>query len=654
MDKYNWKGICLERGLQRSNVYVKGEGHVNTIRNKGERSRFFKNIIIRRRKFGVMPIRRSAGTPPQETPSSAAPDAEPDASSEESASVEEQEVAPAAPETKDDEGEGEGVNKGEPKENGDKAEGEKAEESAGDKAGGEEAEKKEESNGVKEKVKKPIKRTIPAWATMSASKRATLGNKSISSMQLPRMEDILMDAVSSCKEKTGASSVSLMKYIVKKYPNLELDKRKFLIKKALNKHLEKGTIKQLKGKGFSGSFTVGKQPPNKQTAKGKPMAVAPGLKAETLGDTLPLIITRLCEPKEASYILIRKYIEQHFPQFNVEHRPDVLKSALVRAVEKGHLKQITGKGANGTFQLKREGGKFLLKGGALEDAIMTAIVSMNEPKTCSITILRKFLLETNKDSMEYRVVNNLKRTLQKCKMMGWMEQITGNGLNGTYQLCYPYYPSPAILFPEKHKEKAKGKNKDDSDDSDEEEEEEEDSSEESDDEPPPPKRKAVKKPPPKPRTWHPAGGKAASQSRGKGKKRGAPTKRSAPPAKKSAPPAKKPAPPAKKPAPPARKAEPPAKKSAPPAKKPLPPVKKPAAASKAAVSKKAPTPAKVAPTPVKKAAPASKPKTPVVKKLTSKASKRPVVKKSPPAKAAASKPAVQAKPEARKSLRGRK
>lgn len=50
------------------------------------------------------------------------------------------------------------------------------------------------------------------------------------------------------------------------------------------------------------------------------MAVAPGLKAETLGDALPLIITRLCEPKEASYILIKKYVEQHFPQLNVEHR----------------------------------------------------------------------------------------------------------------------------------------------------------------------------------------------------------------------------------------------------------------------------------------------------------------------------------------------
>ncbi|XP_013988998.2 heterochromatin protein 1-binding protein 3 [Salmo salar] len=606
-----------------------------------------------------MPIRRAAGTPPQETPPSAAPDGEPDASSEESASVEEeQEVASAAPVAKKGEGqgEGEGTGEGDPKENGEKPDestGKKTEEK---KAEGEEAEK-EEKDGVKEKVKKPIKRTIPAWATMSASKRATLTNKSTSTMQPPRMDDILIEAIESCKEKTGASAHSVMKYIVKKYPNLELDKRKFLLKKALKRQLEKGTIKQLKGKGLSGSFTIGKQPPNKSTAKGKPMAVAPGLKAETLGDALPLIITRLCEPKEASYILIKKYVEQHFPQLNVEHRPDILKSGLVRAVDKGQLEQITGKGASGTFQLKREGGKFLLKGGPLEDAIMTAIVAMNEPKTCSTTTLRKFLLETNKDSMEYRVVNSLKRTLQKCKMMGWMEQITGNGLNGTYQLCYPYHPSPAILFPEKQKvkeqkmaEKAKRRkmvDSSDEEDSDEEEEESSEEDEESDDEPPP-KRKAVKRPPPKARRPPPSKkSQPASQSMAKGKKRAAPAKRSAPPVKKPAPQAKKAAPPAKKSAPPARK-------PVPPTNKPVPPVKKPAAASKAVASKKTPPPAKAAPTPVKKAAPASKPKTPIVKKLTSRASKRPAPKKSPPAKKEAAKSAVKAKPAARKSLRERK
>lgn len=43
-------------------------------------------------------------------------------------------------------------------------------------------------------------------------------------------------------------------------------------------------------------------------------------KTESLGDALPLIITRLCEPKEASYNLIKKYLEQHFPGLNIENK----------------------------------------------------------------------------------------------------------------------------------------------------------------------------------------------------------------------------------------------------------------------------------------------------------------------------------------------
>lgn len=40
-----------------------------------------------------------------------------------------------------------------------------------------------------------------------------------------------------------------------------------------------------------------------------------------------------------------------FTDSGLVFRPDVLKTALVKAVEKGHLEQITGKGARGTFQV---------------------------------------------------------------------------------------------------------------------------------------------------------------------------------------------------------------------------------------------------------------------------------------------------------------
>lgn len=93
----------------------------------------------------------------------------------------------------------------------------------------------------------------------------------------------------SCKERSGASSITIMKYVMKKYPSVEMDKKtKNLYKRALKRLVEKGTVKQvicsltheyflfyiytvsqkpslscllfpqLKGKGFSGSFAIGK------------------------------------------------------------------------------------------------------------------------------------------------------------------------------------------------------------------------------------------------------------------------------------------------------------------------------------------------------------------------------------------------------------
>ncbi|XP_056128737.1 heterochromatin protein 1-binding protein 3 isoform X2 [Lampris incognitus] len=554
-----------------------------------------------------MPIRRATGTPPKEKAPSTAPEKEPDATSEESPSAEEEEAPSSAPVVSTgDEG---AAGEAEPKQNG-----EKTDEATGEMKGAD-AEKKELKDGFKlEKAKvKKVKRTIPAWASISSNKKVPVSN--FAGTQ-PKVEEVLIEAIKSCNDRSGMSYKSVMKYIVEKYPGLELDKRKFLIKKAMKKQVEKGTIKQLKGKGLSGSFTIGKQPPAKTSTK--KAVVFPGMKTESLGDALPLIITRLCEPKEASYILIKKYLEQHFPHLKIDTRPELLKVALVKAVEKGHLERITGKGASGTFQLKRIGDKVLLKGGDLEDAITAAITAMNEPKTCSTTSLRKYLIGTNKDSKEYRLVANLRKTLTKCKMLGWMEQITGSGFNGTYQLSFPYYPSPAILYPDKviapqkKKENApkQGKMPDSS-----EEEESEEEEQESDDDTPTPKRKSQKRPTSRAPRLFP-NKRPKSQPRAMGK-RSVPKKRSASPAKKSVSQAKKPAPSARKPA----------------------------------ASKKASTPP-VKATPVKRAAPAKKPKTPAVKKLAKSATKRPAPQKSSPEEPAAKKE-LKANLSTRRSQRGK-
>lgn len=130
-----------------------------------------------------------------------------------------------------------------------------------------------------EKAKgKKVKRTIPAWASVAASKKLPVTNFAGTQN---KVDNILIEAISVCtnpplntsqscvcfcpfflwfsispfslqvcNDRTGVSYQSVMKYIVKNYPGMELDKKKFLIKKAMKKHLEKGTIKQVKDAGI--------------------------------------------------------------------------------------------------------------------------------------------------------------------------------------------------------------------------------------------------------------------------------------------------------------------------------------------------------------------------------------------------------------------
>ncbi|XP_078281681.1 heterochromatin protein 1-binding protein 3 isoform X2 [Rhinoraja longicauda] len=347
--------------------------------------------------------------------------------------------------------------------------------------------KKEEKEPTKDKK---IKKTIPSWATLSASQLARVQkNSQMTTTARPKMDAIVMEAIKACFQKSGASAVAIRKYIINKYPSLELERRGYILKQALKRELERGAIKQVKGKGASGSFVVvsnaGKQSHKSKQDKKKTTSSGPTEQPVKLEDALPLAFTKLCEPKEASYGLIKKYLLQYYPKLNAESRPYLLKQALQRAVDKGQVEQITGKGASGTFQLKKAGDKPLLSGGPFEDAILSAITAMNEPKTCSTTALKKYVSEKVPATNLNFQMHMLKRTLQKCEKNGWIEQISGKGFSGSFQLCFPFYPSPSILFPEKQHQKEV--------DSEVEDEEEEDndlseSEEESDEDEPPKKR----------------------------------------------------------------------------------------------------------------------------------------------------------------------
>ncbi|KAL2296664.1 hypothetical protein Nmel_015999 [Mimus melanotis] len=294
----------------------------------------------------TMPIRRSVNASSRETPPKSKPaegeevKADAEVTSEESASVgeeQETETLPAASSEAEQPKEPENEGKEETKSS-------------------EETKKESEKDQSKEKEKK-VKKTIPAWATLSASQLARAQKQTqMAATSRPKMDAILTEAIKACFQKSGASVVAIRKYIIHKYPSLELERRGYLLKQALKRELERGIIRQVKGKGASGSFVVvsnaGKTVPKARDRKKSTLAPSAEQQVK-LEDVLPLAFTRLCEPKEASYSLIKKYVSQYYPKLKVDVRPQLLKNALQRAVEKGQLEQITGKGASGTFQERR-------------------------------------------------------------------------------------------------------------------------------------------------------------------------------------------------------------------------------------------------------------------------------------------------------------
>merc|ERR1712018_850349 len=57
------------------------------------------------------------------------------------------------------------------------------------------------------------------------------------------------------------------------------------------------------------------------------------------------------EPKDVSVSKLRDYLSVYHAEYNTDNRPHVLKTALDRAVAKGWIIQISGKGFSGTYRL---------------------------------------------------------------------------------------------------------------------------------------------------------------------------------------------------------------------------------------------------------------------------------------------------------------
>ena len=110
-------------------------------------------------------------------------------------------------------------------------------------------EDKGEGEEVKKK-KKPVKKTVPDWASLSEAARKSLPK---AQMAKPKVQDSIIAAISTCGDSKGlVSAGTIRSFVMKENPDLP----KMVLKKGVLKAMERGLIKQVKGKGFSGSFKV--------------------------------------------------------------------------------------------------------------------------------------------------------------------------------------------------------------------------------------------------------------------------------------------------------------------------------------------------------------------------------------------------------------
>lgn len=308
----------------------------------------------------------------------------------------------------------------------------------------EKAEKKEGEEGVEETKKKPTKKVVPTWATLTDDARSKLSKKG--SLPKPKVQDAIIEAIKICGDSKGAASASSIKaMIMSDNPDLP----KMVLKKGMAKAVERGLVAQVKGKGFSGSFKLGKGKPVKAEGDKKATKAKKGGKEaasspkQPLEELFPHVFTWACNPKEASVGLIKKYLVANYPDLELGVEMKQYRKALELAEKNGTLERLTGKGFSGTFQLVDGANK---GSGKFDDAFENACIAMNEPKDLSVGKLRDYLGFYH---AEYNTDNRpkvLKRALERAVDKGWLNQISGKGFTGTFRLMHPYYPGPRELW----------------------------------------------------------------------------------------------------------------------------------------------------------------------------------------------------------------
>lgn len=157
-------------------------------------------------------------------------------------------------------------------------------------------------------------------------------------------------------------------------------------------------------------------------------------------DTFPLAITYMGDPKDASLSRIKKYLQDHYNDVDLEK----LKKALERGEDKGYWDRVSGSGGSGSFRLQID--EFdPANSESYEDKICQAIVAGHEPKQCSAQLIKQYVMDYHPEFNIDKKPHLFKKSLERAVSKNKIRQLSGIGASGTFQLVEAFYPSPAIL-----------------------------------------------------------------------------------------------------------------------------------------------------------------------------------------------------------------
>lgn len=215
----------------------------------------------------------------------------------------------------------EGGEKEEPKKRGRKRKSGEIEESKGEEQNTEDT---QEGKKVTKKQKKRDRSKHKFMASKFSSEAEKHGNPA-------RIEDVFPMALTYMSDPKEASVRKISKYIEKYYPEVDTNE-------TLKKALEKGESADMWQAVGAQSYRLLLEEFN------------PGY-SNDIEDMISQAIMATHEPKTASGQMIKKYILQYHENFMIDKRPHRFKKALEKACSKNIIRQVSGLGSGGSFQL---------------------------------------------------------------------------------------------------------------------------------------------------------------------------------------------------------------------------------------------------------------------------------------------------------------